>query len=252
MILITRSKIEAKQFADELQKKRLVSIIDSVLKFEPQKKTICLSKNKIFIVTSSQCVKSLNKYRKLYSHILSEGSFYVVGRKVHKNLKSIGAKKIKFVFSDTRELLLKLKMLKKKQASAKYEYLCGSQINDVFLKKCRLNKISIKKNILYKTIAVNNLKSKTVKSIKGGEIKILTFFSIFTAKTFFKLMRKHKLTKYIIDNDIYIMCLSKRISNYVLLNEGSIPKKRLKFSPKPEQNVLIMCIQNLKVMKKTV
>ena len=225
MILITRPKIEAKQFADELQKKRLVSIIDSILKFEPQKKNICLSQNKIFIVTSSQCVKSLNKYRKSYSHTLKEGIFYVVGRQVYKNLKSIGVKKIKFVFSDTQELLRKLKTLRKKQASARYEYLCGSQINDDFLEKCRLNKITIKKNILYKTIAVNNLKSKTIRSIQRGEIKILTFFSVFTAKTFFKLVRKHKLIKYLADNDIYIMCLSKRISNHVLFNEGFIPKK---------------------------
>ena len=154
MILITRPKIEAKQFADELQKKSFVSIIDSVLKFEPQKKNIFLSQNKIFIVTSSQCVKSLNKYRKSYSRILSEGSFYVVGRQVYKNLKSIGVKKIEFQFSDTQQLLGKLKNLRKKQVSVNYEYLCGSQINSDFMKQCKINKISIKKNILYKTIAV--------------------------------------------------------------------------------------------------
>ena len=249
MILITRPKIEAKQFADALHKKSFESTIDSILKFEPLKKNIYLSENKIFIVTSSQCVKSLNKYRKSYLHILKEGIFYVVGRQVYKNLKSLGVKKIKFVFSDTQELLRKLKLLRKKQFLARYEYLCGSQINDDFVEQCKLNKIYIKKNILYKTIAVNKLKFKTVKSIKGGEIRILTFFSIFTAKTFFKLIRKHKLIKYIDHDDIYIMCLSKRISNYVLLNEGFISKKRLKWSPKPTQNALIMCIKNLELIK---
>ena len=152
MILITRPNIEAKQFADKLQKKKFVSIIDSVLKFKPQKKNIYLSQNKIFIVTSSQCVKSLNKYRKSYFHILKEGSFYVVGRQVYKNLKSIGVKKVKLVFNDTQELLRKLKTLKKKQVSARYEYLCGSQINDDFVEQCNLNEIYIKKKILYKTI----------------------------------------------------------------------------------------------------
>jgi len=249
MILITRPNIEAKQFADKLQKKKFVSIIDSVLKFEPQKKNIYLSQNKIFIVTSSQCVKSLNKYRKSYFHILKEGSFYVVGRQVYKNLKSIGVKKVKLVFNDTQELLRKLKTLEKKQVSARYEYLCGSQINDDFIEQCKIKKINIKKNILYKTIPANKLKSKTVKGIQKGEIKILTFFSIFTAKTFFKLIRKHKLIKYIDHDDIYIMCLSKRISNYVLLNEGFISKKRLKWSPKPTQNALIMCIKNLELIK---
>ena len=245
MILITRPKIEAKQFADELHKKSFESTIDSILKFEPLKKNIYLSENKIFIVTSSQCVKSLNKYRKSYLHILKEGIFYVVGRQVYKNLKRLGVKKIKFVFSDTQELLRKLKALRKKRFSERYEYLCGSQINDDFVEQCKLNKISVKKKILYKTIAANKLKYKTVKGIKKGEIKILTFFSIFTAKTFFKLIKKHKLIKYIDHNEIYIMCLSKRISNYVLLNEEFILKKRLKWSPKPTQNALIMCIKNL-------
>ena len=246
MILITRPNIEAKQFADKLQKKNFVSIIDSVLKFEPQKKNIYLSQNKIFIVTSSQCVKSLNKYRKSYSHILKEGSFYVVGRQVYKNLKNIGVKKVKLVFNDTQELLRKLKTLKKKQVSVRYEYLCGSQINDDFVEQCKLNEIYIKKNILYKTIPANKLKSKTVKSIQRGEIKILTFFSIFTAKTFFKLLRKYRLIKYLSENDTYIMCLSKRISNYVLCNEDFAEKKRVKWSPKPTQNALIMCIEKIK------
>ena len=42
MILITRPNLEAKQFADKLQKKNFVSIIDSVLKFESQKKKYLL------------------------------------------------------------------------------------------------------------------------------------------------------------------------------------------------------------------
>ena len=245
MILITRPKIEAKQFADELQKKSFVSIIDSVLKFEPQKKNIFLSQNKIFIVTSSQCVKSLNKYRKSYSRILSEGSFYVVGRQVYKNLKSIGVKKIEFQFSDTQQLLGKLKNLRKKQVSVNYEYLCGSQINSDFMKQCKINKISIKKNILYKTIAVKKLKTKTVRSIERGEIKIITFFSIFTAKTFFKLINKHKLTK--------VQEKSKRrrkSSSYVSCNQKFINKKTLKWSSKPTQNALIMCMKDLKIIKK--
>ena len=62
MILITRPKVEANQFADELNKKNLISIIDPILKFEPLKKNIQLSQNRIYIITSSQCVKSLDKY----------------------------------------------------------------------------------------------------------------------------------------------------------------------------------------------
>ncbi len=246
MILITRPKVEANQFADELNKKNLISIIDPILKFEPLKKNIQLSQNRIYIITSSQCVKSLDKYRKLYSHILIKGNFYVVGEQVYKNLKNIGVNKIKFKFSDTQELLRKLKALKKKHLSVKYEYLCGSQINSDFIEQCKLNKISIKKTILYKTISATKLKAKTVKSIKRGEIKTFTFFSIFTAKTFFKLLRKYKLNDYISKHDIYIMCLSKRISNYVLRNEQFIEKKRIKWSPKPTQNELIMCIKKIK------
>ena len=246
MILITRPKTEAKHFADELHKKKIRSTIDSVLKFEPLKKNIQLSHNRIYIITSSQCVKSLDKHRNAYFHILKKGSFYVVGEQVYKNLKNIGVKKIKFKFSDTQELLRKLKVLRKKQLSVKYEYLCGSQINSDFIAQCKFNKISIKKTIVYKTIPATKLKAKTIKSIKGGEIKVLTFFSIFTAKTFFKLLRKYRLIKFLNENDIYIMCLSKRISNYVLCNEEIIEKKRLKWSPKPNQNALIMCIEKIK------
>ena len=250
MILITRPKTEAKQFAEELSKKNIVSIIDSVIKFEPIRKKIYLSQNKIYIITSSQCVKSLNKYRKSYFHILEEGSFYVVGKQVCKNLKNIGVKKIKFKFSDTQELLRKLKVLRKKQVSIKYEYLCGSEINSDFIEQCKSHKIPIKRTVLYKTISVNKLKVKTIKSIKLGEIKILTFFSIFTAKTFFNLLRKNNLLSAISENDIYIMCLSKRISDYVLHSEGFIEKKRLKWSPEPSQNALIMCIKKFKKNEK--
>ena len=246
MILITRPEIEAKHFAEVLDKKNITSIIDPVIKFQPLKKNIQLSQNRIYIITSSQCVKSLAKYRKAYFHILKKGNFYVVGEQVYKNLKNIGVKKIQFKFSDTQELLRKLKVLKKKQVSVKNEYLCGSQINSDFIAQCTLNKILIKKTIVYKTISATKLKAKTVKSIKGGEIKILTFFSIFTAKTFFKLLRKYRLVKYIKENDIYIMCLSKRISNYVLCNEEFIEKKRLKWSPKPTQNALVMSIRKIK------
>ena len=70
MILITRPKTEAKQFACELNKRSIVSVIDSVIKFEPQRKNIYLTQNKIFIITSSQSVKSLNRYRKLYFHLI--------------------------------------------------------------------------------------------------------------------------------------------------------------------------------------
>ena len=146
-------------------------------------------------------------------------------------------------------LLRKLKTIRKIEDSVKYEYLCGSQINNNFVEQCKLNKISIKKTILYKTISTKKLKFKTIKSIQQGEIKVITFFSVFTAKTFFKLLRKHKLLNHINDNDTYIMCLSKRISNYLLCNEVFIQKKRLKWSPNPSQNSLIMSIKNLKVAK---
>ena len=242
MILITRPNEEALSFSLELIKYNLKSQIEPILSFRVKNKDIKISKNKIFIVTSSQAVKALSKYKKKYNQLINEGEFLVVGDKVSKNLKKIGVKKIVFRCENTNKLLKELKLKKYFDRKYKFEYLCGSKINDDFLKHCKLQNISIRKNILYDTIVTQKLSNKVIEYIKDRKINVITFFSSYTANSFIKLIQPDKDAYNIVMKDTYIMCLSKRIASQIINNHKNINKSLLKWSNSPNQQSLIKAI----------
>ncbi len=247
MILITRPVSEAKEFSIALKKNNLQSISDPILSFKFKRKKISLSKNKIFIVTSSQSVKVLRNNKAIYKHIIDEGIFIAVGKKVSLNLKCVGVKKIEFVSRDTEQLLRKLERKDQKYKHLKYEYLCGSKINDDFLSQCRNKKILIRKKILYDSVPSYELSKKTVQKIRNGSIKVITFFSIYTAKVFLKLAKKSDILHDLRNNNIIIMCLSKRIAFSVGKMTKIFPKSQIKWSPFPNQESLIKSLKAEKI-----
>ena len=246
MILITRPVSEAKDFSIALKRNNFLSLSDSILSFNLRRKKILLSKNKIFIVTSSQSVKALQKNRAIYGELFDEGVFFVVGKKVSSNLKSIGVKNIKSISRDTEHLLRKLVSKGSKYRKLKYEYLCGSKINDDFVTQCKNKKIMIRKKVLYDSVPKNELSKKTIQNIQNGSVKVITFFSIYTAKVFFKLAKKENILHNLNNNNVIIMCLSKRIALSVSKMTKISGKSSIKWSTLPNQESMIKSLKSIK------
>ena len=246
MILITRPVSEAKEFSIALKRNNFLNISDSILSFNFKRKKISLSNDKIFIVTSSQSVKALQKNKAIYRQLIDEGIFIAVGKKVSLNLKGIGVKKIKLVSRDTEHLLRKLVSKGSKYKKLKYEYLCGSKINDDFVSQCKSKKILIRKKVLYEPIPSKKLSKKTIQNIKNGSVKVITFFSIYTAKVFFKLAKKEDILHDLYYNNVIIMCLSRRIALSVGKMAKIIEKSSIKWSTLPDQESMIKSLKSVK------
>ena len=246
MILITRPASEAKEFSIALKSNDFRSISESILSFSYKRKKISLSKNKIFIVTSSQSVKALQKNRAIYGELIDKGVFIAVGKKVSLNLRGLGVKNIKSISRDTEHLLRKLVSKGSKYKKLKYEYLCGSKINDDFVSQCKSKKILIRKKVIYEPIPSNELSKKTIQNIKNGSIKVITFFSIYTAKVFFKLAKKEDILHDLYYNNVIIMCLSRRIALSVVKMAKIIEKSSIKWSTLPDQESMIKSLKSVK------
>ena len=247
MILIIRPKTETNTIVHDLRERNCSLFLEPVSEIKFINLKTNFDSNGFFLISSLQTVKALALLKNIDHQFFNNANFLVIGNKTAQRCKSLGIKNINKVFFSSLDLI---DYLDQNKQINQLNHLTGSVKNEILEEWSKINRQLIKKTILYKTVSVNKLKLKTIKSIKRGEIKILTLFSIFTAKTFFKLLRKHKLINDIYDKDIYIMCLSKRISDYVLHSEGFIEKKRLKWSPKPSQNALIMCIKKFKKNEK--
>tara|TARA_Y100000768_G_C23958229_1_gene673895 strand:+ start:620 stop:1372 length:753 start_codon:yes stop_codon:yes gene_type:complete len=246
MILITRPASEAKDFSIALKRNNFLSLSDSILSFNFRRKKISLSKNKIFIVTSSQSVKALQKNRAIYRELFDEGVFFVVGKKVSLNLKGIGVKNIKSISRDTDHLLRKIVSKGSKYKKLNYEYLCGSKINDDFISRCKNKKILIRKKILYDSIPSNELSKKTIQNIQNGKITVVTFFSIYTAKIFFNLAKNEEILQDLRNNNVIIMCLSRRIAFSVAKMTKILQKNSIKWSTLPNQESMIKSLKSIK------
>ena len=89
MILITRPHEEAKVLEKELLKIGKECVTDSLISFKFHFKKIPFEKNVLYLISSSQSVKVLLKYKNKYRPLLKNGTFIVVGKKVATELTKI-------------------------------------------------------------------------------------------------------------------------------------------------------------------
>ena len=233
MILIIRHKNSDKEFQRALNKNNFNYLYEPVLKFNYIKKKIINSEKKIFIIASIQAVKSMYSQKKEYLNLIKDAQFIVVGNKVTEALIKLGVKNIIKSFDTSKNLLRHIdnnSFYKKK----KFEYLCGSVINEDFVNEMKVKKFSLRKKIIYQTKPLNQISMKSQTAFKKNNINIILLYSVYSAKVFLRLMRKNGLFSKL-SRDVKFLCFSERISDklshYKSLQNLNISSIK---SPKPE------------------
>ena len=213
MILIIRHKSEDREFQKKLDKNNLNYFYQPVLKFNYIKKKIINSYNKIFIIASIQAVKSLELQNKEHLNQIKDSRLFVIGKKVKEALVKLGINRIIKTFDSTTSLI---KFIHKKNSykKIKFEYLCGSVVNDEFVNKMKNQKYSLRKKVVYQVTPLDQLLEKTKVEIKSRRIKVIIFYSVFSAKFFLRLLKKNDLMLFI-NEDMKFLSFSERISKHI-------------------------------------
>ena len=84
MILITRPHEEAKVLEKEFLNIGKECVIDSLIHFKFHYKKIPIEKKVLYLISSSQAVKALTKYKKT-SSVFNQWRVYIVGKKFPLN-----------------------------------------------------------------------------------------------------------------------------------------------------------------------
>ena len=242
MILITRPHEEAKILEKEFLNIGKECVIDSLIDFKFHFKKISFQKNVLYLISSSQAVKALTKYKKKHHQFLTNGEFIVVGKKVSTELKKISPVKIKKVTKDSDDMKKFLISQWRIKNYKKIVFISGSVFNREFVSYLRKKQIVVIRKVLYTTLQTKNFKQKTIRLFNHGKITHAVFYSSFTAEIFLKLLKMNALEKKV--SDIIPVSLSKRID--VILKKSRLFNKTL-ISKKPNENSLIKRIISQKL-----
>ena len=172
--------------------------------------------------------------------MIKDAQLFVVGKKVKEALVKLGVNNIIKTF-DTTTSLLKFIQKNNFYKKIKFEYLCGSVVNDEFINQMKMKKFTLRKKIVYEVIPVAQLLKRTKAVIRNGNIKVIVFYSVYSAKIFLKLLRKYGLLSSI-SRDVRILCFSKRILNH-LSNGKLLPNKKIHAIKKPKSELLFQYIK---------
>ncbi len=240
MILIIRHRNLDIEFKSKLDKNNYNYSYQPVLHFNYVKNKIINSENKIFIIASIQAVKSIRLQRNEYFSLIKDAQLFVIGKKVKEALVKLGVNNIIKTF-DTTTSLLKFIQKNNFYKKIKFEYLCGSVVNDEFINQMKMKKFTLRKKIVYEVIPAAQLLERTKAVIRNGNIKVIVFYSVYSAKIFLKLLRKYGLLSSI-SRDVRILCFSKRILNH--LSSGKfLPNKKIHAIKKPKSELLFQYIK---------
>ena len=236
MILIIRHKSADTEFQKKLDKNNLNYLYQPVLKFNHIKKKIVNSDDKIFIIASIQAVRSIQLQNKKYLNQIKGSQLFVIGKKVKEALVKLDLNKIIKTFDSTTSLL---KFIHKKNSykKIKFEYLCGSVVNNEFVNEMRALKYSLKKRIVYQITPTNQLLQKTQVAIKNKKIEVIVFYSVYSAEIFIRLLKKYDLLS-LIDKDVKFLCFSERISRHII-SKRLLPNQNIISIRKPNVQLLL-------------
>lgn len=234
MILITRPHEEAKVLEKEFLHIGKECVIDSLLNFKLHYKKIPIEKKVLYLISSSQAVKALTKYKDKHHQLLTNGEFIIVGKKVSTELKKISPIQIKKVTKDSDDMKKFLISQWRTKNYKKIVFISGSVFNREFVSNLTKKQIVVKRKVLYTTLQTKNFKQKTIRLFNHGKITHVVFYSSFTAEVFLKLLKMNALEKKV--RDIIPVSLSKRID--AILEKSQLFNKTL-ISRKPNESSLI-------------
>jgi len=242
MILIIRHKSADREFQKKLDKNNLNYLYQPVLKFNHIKKKIINSDDKIFIIASIQAVRSIQLQNKKYLNQIKGSQLFVIGKKVKEALVKLDVNNIIKTFDSTTSLL---KFIRKKNSykKIKFEYLCGSVVNDEFVNEMRDKKYSLRKRIVYQIKPSNQLLAKTQVAIQNKRIELIVFYSVYSAKVFLRLLRKHELLS-LINNDVKFLCFSERISKHIY-NVRALSNQNISSIKRPNSQLLLSSVKEI-------
>jgi len=236
IILITRPKTEAENLKARLKDLKIDSHIDSLISFNHYKKKINFEPNHNFLISSIQSVFVIKKNNLNSSKKFKSCNFFVIGERVKNELKKIGAQNIKGTFEDSGKLI---SYLKNYDSKLPFTYLCGSTVNEEFIKELHTLNIKFKMNIVYGVKTKQKLSKKTINLIKNHEISSVALYSSFSTKCFLKLINDAELESYV--KKIKYFCLSSKIAS--ILESKNFD--HVFYAPKPNQESLIKLIKTL-------
>lgn len=234
MILITRPKTEAENLKDRLRDLNIDSHIDSLISFNHYKKKINFQPNHNFIISSIQSVFVIKKNNLNFSQEFKSCNFFVIGERTKNELKNIGAQNIKGTFEDSGRLISYLKNTNRKLPIT---YLCGSTMNEEFIKELNNLNIKFKINIVYGVQTKKQFSRKTINFIKNHEISSVVLYSSFSTKYFLKLIKEAELGNYV--KNIKYFCLSPKIASILKLQNFTY----VFHASKPNQESLIKLLK---------
>ena len=173
---------------------------------------------------------------------MKDAQLFVIGKKVKEALVKSGFNNIMKTFDSTTSLL---KFIHKKNSynKIKFEYLCGSVVNDKFVNEMKMKKYSLRKRVVYQVTPFSQLFEKTQIALKNKRIEVVVFYSIYSAKVFLKLLRKHDLLL-LIKKNVKFLCFSERISHH-LDNYKVIPKQNMSSIKSPNSHLLLKSLKKI-------
>lgn len=234
MILITRHKAENKKLSALLKRKKINVVNESFVYFRHLNKLIKYKENKIFIVASTQAIKTIALKKNLNQ--INKSLFLAVGEKTKKQLNQLGLKVL--ISSPNSSTLLKKIKKRKLKKERSFEYLCSNIYNKEFVQNLKKNGFNIHLNIVYRSEAKKLMTKHLIKKLNNKKINTIVFFSLFAMKSFFSLCQKYKVSKIALSQMEYL-CLSKRIASYAINR-----KLKAKWPSYPDQAEMIKLVKN--------
>lgn len=223
-ILVTRPYEQAQEFAKELNKKKIIPVISPLISISSVKENITIDNpNTVILITSSNALHALSKLDKKIK-------IYTIGEITFKKLKSLGFINCHFLGDDVDDLRKNL------NHQEEIIYLSGDQISYDFI-----DFPNVKRKIVYNSKLFQTPNQEFFDFFYAKEVRIITLFSLRTAKNLIYLINKNNLHNYC--HDIILVCLSKKIS--LDLEIGAIKFKYCYYTSEPKTKMLIKLLEKI-------
>ena len=211
MILITRPREDAIDLARDLEKLNLDFHTDSIIKIKYKKPKLEFDKQSVILITSLNAVKSLKLLNQKQRKKLRQIKFIVIGKRVSDGLKMIGINKIFLTCRDSEHLIQKIN---RNKTNLKIGYFCSNNFSKKLVNRLQIENCEVFLNNTYSTYRKKNLLVKTSKLLLQRKIRVITFFSVYSASSFFCAMKDSKIDSSLL-NSVQFLCLSKNIATVV-------------------------------------